>query len=730
MNTPAPIPAARLPRSRWSALRGAVALALSVGVLCWLSLEYTRQPHGFANLWAATGFFAGVLITSNASRWPAYIVAAALANLAARLVHNDPLVPSSIVAMASTFDAVAVAYAIRRYAGRIGDIARIVRLAQIATLSTIAASAASGVVATLTMLAIEKSSFAPSFFTWLIVHSTGMVIFATLTVVARVEGRRLFGRRGERRDLVLTIGVVASVSIGVFAQSRYPLLFLVPPVALLAAFRHRFSGFVLGMTVVTIVALVGTLSGHGPLMLSVSASPAERTFVLQLFIATSCALTLPVAVVLTQRKWLERRLSNSESNYRLLADYSRDLVVRIDSQGRRKYVSPAAKEILGWEIDELREERWDLVHPDDRGALMVAMAKLRVEGGTSTVVYRVQHRKGHYVSIEAHARLVPSTNPGEAPDIIYAGRDISRRVKAEQDLARNQRRLRAIADNTPAFVVHVNTEERYTFANSYAGKMLGIHPTSLIGRAVKNVATEKTYAEIKPRIDAALRGETVTFESERVYGGVHHIFQCTYVPDRTPDGEIVGFYGMVFDISNLKYAERELAKLARNDSLTGVANRFQFNERMALAVARRQRRPSPLALLYLDIDHFKVINDTQGHAAGDAILIAFAQRLRECVRDTDLVARLGGDEFVVLLEDVDTPEVARAVARKLVERLAPGIVVEGSLVKLTTSIGIAFRSHPVARGDELMKIADDALYEAKAAGRNTYRMVDDTIAVD
>jgi diguanylate cyclase (GGDEF)-like protein len=156
--------------------------------------------------------------------------------------------------------------------------------------------------------------------------------------------------------------------------------------------------------------------------------------------------------------------------------------------------------------------------------------------------------------------------------------------------------------------------------------------------------------------------------------------------------------------------------------LTGLANRLQFNERVTLAAARRQRTPAPIALLYLDIDRFKQINDTMGHAAGDAILVAFADRLRASVRETDLVARLGGDEFVVLVEDLDSSAVAETIAHNLIASLAGGIVVNGKAIPVTTSIGIAFRDGAIASGDELIKLADDALYAAKAAGRNTFRV--------
>ncbi|MEO6154321.1 MAG: sensor domain-containing diguanylate cyclase, partial [Thermomonas sp.] len=183
------------------------------------------------------------------------------------------------------------------------------------------------------------------------------------------------------------------------------------------------------------------------------------------------------------------------------------------------------------------------------------------------------------------------------------------------------------------------------------------------------------------------------------------------------------------DVTARIAAEQELAesrdaleKLVRIDSLTGLANRRQLDERLAIAITRARRHRQPLALMYLDIDHFKQVNDTLGHAAGDAVLRGFAQRLISNVRASDLVARLGGDEFVILVEDAGLPGSAEVIARKLIAAMAIPIDADGTPVASTTSIGIAFSSN-APDSEALMAGADAALYSAKDAGRNTYRMV-------
>ncbi len=155
-----------------------------------------------------------------------------------------------------------------------------------------------------------------------------------------------------------------------------------------------------------------------------------------------------------------------------------------------------------------------------------------------------------------------------------------------------------------------------------------------------------------------------------------------------------------------------------------------MNDRLKQALARCRRNRQLLSLFYLDLDHFKSINDTMGHSAGDALLKEFAARLSRCVRETDTVARLGGDEFVILLEDLRRPEDADAIAGKILEATRREFQIEAKPLRVTTSIGIAF-TRGGTTADELLKRADMALYEAKGAGRNGYQVAQPALeAVD
>lgn len=180
------------------------------------------------------------------------------------------------------------------------------------------------------------------------------------------------------------------------------------------------------------------------------------------------------------------------------------------------------------------------------------------------------------------------------------------------------------------------------------------------------------------------------------------------------------------DITERKKLEDQLLKMAKYDSLTGLANRSLFMEFLSTSLARSARRDKITAVMFLDLDHFKEINDTLGHDAGDRLLNSVAQRLQACVRDGDLVARLGGDEFAIVLDDVVDAEDARIVAEKILESLKEPHDLDSAEKVVGSSIGIAAFPEAGQEPDSLIKAADEAMYVAKKGGRNGYRFFSDT----
>ena len=230
--------------------------------------------------------------------------------------------------------------------------------------------------------------------------------------------------------------------------------------------------------------------------------------------------------------------------------------------------------------------------------------------------------------------------------------------------------------------------------------------------------------EMRRRTKAALCGDTATYEVEfrvrTLSGGWVWLRSRGRVVERDAAGRALRLVGTDVDITRQRAAEDELRQRAEFDTLTGLPNRALFSDRITGAMARAARSGHGLALLFIDVDHFKTVNDTHGHAAGDEVLRVVAQRLRGAVRDADTVARLAGDEFTLILEGLAAQDEARAVAAKVVAVLRPPLMFEGTSISVSVSVGVAFLSDTDREPADLLRRADDALYEAKHRGRNGY----------
>lgn len=317
--------------------------------------------------------------------------------------------------------------------------------------------------------------------------------------------------------------------------------------------------------------------------------------------------------------------------------------------------------------------------------------------------------------------LVPNLNPsGEVIGLFVMMSDITARRDAETALKQSERRLQLVADNIPALVTYVDREERYQFVNAYLGEIFQTDAASLLGKTLRETGGAKLYADMQPHSAAALAGEEVMFQGAWVIRDRTYHYQSTYVPDVDAQGVVQGYYAMTFDISALKETQRQLDVLARVDTLTGLPNRRQFDERLLEAMARARRSETTIAVMFLDIDFFKRINDSLGHGGGDVVLKEFGTRLQHQVRSTDIVARLAGDEFVVLVEGIHDVRKLKALAGKIVDAIRPPLVVLGRAVSITTSLGISTYDGDGSAPADLMAAADRALYAAKRQGRDCF----------
>jgi diguanylate cyclase (GGDEF)-like protein/PAS domain S-box-containing protein len=282
--------------------------------------------------------------------------------------------------------------------------------------------------------------------------------------------------------------------------------------------------------------------------------------------------------------------------------------------------------------------------------------------------------------------------------------------------------LQQIVDVIPSPVFVKDREHRWVIVNKAFCDLMGRSAEELHGRSDDDFFPKeqvRVFWEVDDRVFAS--GEPI--ENEELHTDAHGTTRTIITCKRLvglADGTRL-LVGVITDVTRYREAEAHIRHLAHHDALTGLANRALFRERLGRALAAARRRGGPVAVLCLDLDRFKPVNDTLGHPVGDALLRAVAARLLACVREGDTAARLGGDEFAVLQAGAGQPEAAGALARRLVEALSAPYEVLGHQVVVGASVGVALAPGDGRDPDELLKRADMALYRAKADGRGTFR---------
>ena len=299
------------------------------------------------------------------------------------------------------------------------------------------------------------------------------------------------------------------------------------------------------------------------------------------------------------------------------------------------------------------------------------------------------------------------------------GTDITARKRSEQALRDSAEKLRMFADNVPAMTVSWDENLRCRFANKAFAEFFGVAVEDILGKHVREVIGEEVYRGIEGHFVQVLQGHPVTYQRTRkLENGESRYIEVKLLPQIADQGKVAGCFAVTTDITEHKLAEERIQRVAHHDSLTGLPNRLLFNDRLDQAMSLARRESSQFALLYLDLDKFKPVNDTLGHAAGDELLQGVATRIRQQVRESDTVARVGGDEFTVILPGIGRREEAETVARKIIAAFASPFQLDSQKrsVGIGTSIGIALYPADALDADALVRAADAAMYRAKQEG--------------
>ncbi|MES2318245.1 MAG: PAS domain S-box protein [Pseudomonadota bacterium] len=429
---------------------------------------------------------------------------------------------------------------------------------------------------------------------------------------------------------------------------------------------------------------------------------------------------LCIAEDITSRREQEQTLRASEAHLTAVTNASPLGLVRTDVRGSCTYVNKRFETITGLTREQSLGTGWLAAFVEDQSEYMPAVfAHQRQHEEPFVRITRCRHTNGKL--IWAATKIAAIRINGRIEGFVGTIDDITTLREAEMALRESEARLRTIADTLPTMVAYIDAGQVYRFQNRAYELEFGRGRGQVLGRSILETIGEARFKSLEPYILRALAGETLTFEEHDDQDGGERTLEVTYIPQSGDEG-VAGFHVMRQDITSQKHEKKRLLKLAQVDALTGLANRAGFMLTLAASMQQSVEEGRLMALMYMDIDHFKPVNDTYGHQVGDALLKAFSARLVQTLRASDTIARLGGDEFTIIMEKLARVEDASNLADKIVKAMQLPFDLGEVTVSVSVSIGLAFFRDGEIDPDTLIREADRLLYQAKQAGRNTFRM--------
>ncbi|MGK8437813.1 EAL domain-containing protein [Ectopseudomonas hydrolytica] len=444
-----------------------------------------------------------------------------------------------------------------------------------------------------------------------------------------------------------------------------------------------------------------------------------------------------VAKDITEQIERNQSLRDSEQRYRLLAESISDVIFSTDSALHLNYVSPSVEPVLGYSVDWVMANSFYSLaaNPQQLNGLNLLLERIRDSLGERDRLERLREElpdqlfvfdclraDGHKIPVELRLVLMWDEN-GRFEGILGVGRDISQQRRAEKDLRMAatvfEHSTAAILVTDPAgYIVQVN--KAFSRVSGYsAGQVLDQLPGMLTADRQQAAHLQYILSQLNQR--GSWEGEVWLKRK----GGENFPAWVGITAVHDEEGDLVSYVCFFSDISERKASEQRIHRLAYYDALTHLPNRTLFQDRLHSALQHAERHNEWVVLMFLDLDRFKPINDSLGHAAGDRMLKDVAVRLSACVDGDDTVARMGGDEFTLLLQPRATREGAlnRAihVAEQILDSLARPFVLEGREFFVTASIGIALAPQDGDELSQLMKNADTAMYHAKERGKNNFQ---------
>lgn len=437
----------------------------------------------------------------------------------------------------------------------------------------------------------------------------------------------------------------------------------------------------------------------------------------------------PLALVMANSQY-HLELEESENNYRLLAENATDIVWKLDKDSTMVWVSASLESVLGWKPEELLGTKpRALTHPDDDIMLSEKRKLLFAGEPLPESELRMRNKKGDYIWMSVQVRPTFDES-GEVDGVVVGLRNVNTQVLSREALERSENLFRVAMEGAPQGMAVIDLDLKFLQVNKALANMLGYSVEWLLAHKLEDVVETTDLENNLNENYELISGDTKSIVREsrwiKADGTILWVLHSTGLL-RDERNKPLFHVSHIHDNTEAHERNAQLNYRATHDSLTGLVNREKLQERIDATLSLKPRRQGVTGLLFCDIDNFKKINDTFGHAIGDEVLQTVGARMVSILRTNDTVARIGGDEFVIVLSQVYDVEAAKFVAEKIHNSIREPIMTTDN-ISINISIGIALADENNNDANKLLRNADRAMYKAKDAGRDQVCVfIDETI---